>query len=343
MTDVRLGIVGAGSLGQTYAATLATSGTEVTLLATPRSAKALRDAGAIRVRGAVELEVPVSLVNLTTDPRKLPRGAGVIFTTKGRELLGAARQVRAGWPVGEDPDAWVAGIQNGVVKDDVLAEVFGADRVVGGVTIVGAQREEDGRVACTSRGATYFGELDGRLSARARAAVDTFNRAGLPTELATDIRSVIWSKMCNATGFFGVTCLTRIASNHFGHYPELVTAYMGLIRETAAVANAYGVEIGAYPAFPIRSYLDRTDAENVAWFAERAAPFDPTPGAPLSRTSMLQDLLAGRPLEVEAIFGDVCERAAKVSVPVPRLEIVRDLIRAIDPGRVPSPPGRGPG
>ena len=329
----RLGIVGAGSLGQTYAATLATTGTEVVLLATERSAARLRAAGTIRLHGAVDLEVPVGGVHLTTDPRDLPRSAGVVFTTKGRELPEAARQVRAGWPAADDRDAWVAGIQNGVVKDDVLAEVFGIDRVVGGVTIVGAQREEDGRVAVTSRGATYFGELEGGTSARAQAAVDAFNRAGLPTELAPDIRSVIWSKMCNATGFFGVTCLTRIASNHFGHYPELVNAYMGLIRETAAVANAYGVQIGAYPAFPIKTYLDRTDEENIAWFGERAAPFDPSPNAPLSRTSMLQDLLAGRPLEVDAIFGDVCERAKRVGVPVPKLEIVRDLVRAIDPGR----------
>lgn len=306
------------------------------LLATEGSAARLREAGAVRVHGAVELEVSVDRVNLTTDPRDLPRGAGVIFTTKGHALAAAARSVRDGWPAEDDREGWVAGIQNGVVKDDVLAEVFGAERVVGAVTIVGAQREEDGRVACTSRGATYFGELDGRPSARAQAAVDAFNRAGLPTELAPDIRSVIWSKMCNATGFFGVTSLTKIASNHFGHYPELVNAYMGLVRETAAVANAYGVEIGAFPAFPIKTYLDRSDAENVAWFRERAAPFDPTPGAPLSRTSMLQDLLAGRPLEVEAIFGDVCERAARIGVPVPKLEIVRDLIRAIDPGREPS-------
>lgn len=334
---ISLGIVGAGSLGQTYAAMLATSGTEVTLLATERSAARLREAGAIRLHGAVELEVPVEAVRLTTDPRDLPHGAGVVFTTKGRELPDAARHVRANWPAADDDAAWVAGIQNGVVKDDVLAGVFGAERVVGGVTIVGAQREEDGRVAVTSRGATYFGEFDGRPSARAQAAVDAFNWAGLPTELAADVRSVIWSKMCNATGFFGVTCLTRIASNHFGHYPELVNAYMGLVRETAAVANAYGVEIGAYPAFPIKSYLDRTDEENVAWFAERAAPFDPSPNAPLSRTSMLQDLLAGRPLEVEAIFGDVCERARRVGVPVPKLEVVRDLIRAIDPGRASSP------
>jgi 2-dehydropantoate 2-reductase len=334
---MRLGIVGAGSLGQVYAATLAASGTDVTLLATERSAGRLRAAGKLRIHGAVDLEVPVGDVKLTANPADLPSDAGVIFTTKGRELPEAARQVRAGWK----GDGWVAGIQNGVVKDDVLAEAFGPARVVGGVTIVGAQREDDGRVACTARGATYFGEFDGRPSERAQGAVDAFNAAGLPTELAADIKSVIWSKMCNATGFFGVTCLSRVANNHFGHYPELVMAYMGLVRETAAVANAYGVQIGAYPAFPIKTYLDRTDEANVAYFRERAAPFDPTPGAPLSRTSMLQDLLAGRPLEVEAIFGDVCERAAKVGVPVPKLEIVRDLIRAIDPGRASGPASPG--
>ena len=71
----------------------------------------------------------------------------------------------------------------------------------------------------------------------------------------------------------------------------------------------------------------------MAWFAERAAPITLVAGAPESRTSMYQDLLAGRPMEVEAIYGDAVARAERVGVAVPRLTLARDLLRAIDPGR----------
>jgi 2-dehydropantoate 2-reductase len=339
-----LALAGAGSLGQTFAAALALSGQPVTLLATPGTAARLREAGRVRVHGALEGEIPVGKVGspagtigLTDDPAELPRGAGLLFTTKGHQLPAAARAVRAAWPTRDDADAWVGGVQNGIVKDDVLAELFGAERVVGAVTIVGAQREPDGRVACTSRGSTYLGEFDRPTSPRAEAAVEALNRAGLPTTLSPDIRSVLWSKMCNATGVFGVQSLSRISSTRYGHYPELIRAYMGLIRETAAIANALGVSLGDYAGFPIKTFLERTDDEQVAVITANAAPFDPT--ATESRSSMLQDLLAGRPLEVDQIFADVVARAERVGVPVPRLEIVRDLVRAIDPGRVERPTG----
>src|SRR3989442_1256043 len=107
-----------------------------------------------------------------------------------------------------------------------------------------------GTVAVASRGATYLGELDGRPSARAEAAAAALREAGAPTEAVTNIQTVIWSKMCNAAGLFAVTCLGRISTNRFGHYPELVRAYMGLIRETAAVAAAQGIPMGDYPRFP---------------------------------------------------------------------------------------------
>jgi 2-dehydropantoate 2-reductase len=335
-----IAIVGAGSLGQTFAAALAATGHVVTLLATPRSADQLLGAGAIRLRGVFDLDQPVvaevarpGAIGVTTDPARLPAGAGVIFTPKGHNLPAAIAQVRAAWPGDSDRAAWVCGIQNGIVKDDLLAAAFGSERVVGAVTIVGAQRELDGRVTCTNRGATFLGEFSEERSARVEAATAALNAAGLPTEAVTNIRTVLWSKMCNATGLFAVTCLSRVSSNRLGHYPELVRAYMGLVRETAAVAAAQGIPMGDYPGFPIRTYLGWTDEEVIAFFAERAAPLTPTPGTPESRTSMLQDLLAGRPLEVDAIYADVVERAARVGVPVPRLTIARDLVRAIDPGR----------
>jgi len=137
-------IVGAGSLGQSFAALLALAGEDVSLLATPRSAERLLARGAITLQGVVDAVVPLrsgsapgGCVALSTDPADLPHEAQVLFTTKGHDLPAAIENVRAkaGERIG-----WAAGVQNGIVKDDLLAAAFGAERVVGAVTIFGAQR-----------------------------------------------------------------------------------------------------------------------------------------------------------------------------------------------------------
>jgi 2-dehydropantoate 2-reductase len=332
-----LSIVGAGSLGQSFSGLLALSGQAVTLLGTSRSASRLLEAGRIQLHGVVDAAVAVApapaapgVVGVTADPAHLPTDTGVIFATKGHDLPAAVAAVRGAWPAAEDRTSWVSGVQNGIVKDDVLTSAFGPERVVGAVTILGAQRETDGGVRVAAHGMTYLGELPGGVSPRIEAAVEQLRRADIPVESTADIQSVIWSKECNAVGVFGVTVLARTSSPGMGRSPHLVRAYLSLIREVGAVAQAYGVRIGDYAGFSIRTYLDMSEDDVLALFASRAKP--PEPGAVESYSSMAQDLLAGRPMEVDPIFADVVERAEKVGVPVPRITLVRDLIRGIDPG-----------
>jgi 2-dehydropantoate 2-reductase len=339
-----LSFVGAGALGQAFSGLVAASGQAVTLLATPGSASRLLDAGAIRLRGVVEKDVPVApapapagQVGVTASSRDLPAETGLIFATKGHQLPAAIDGVRAAWPAPGDAISWVAGIQNGLVKDDLLAAAFGAERVVGAATILGGQRAGDGpdagAIAVMSLGATYLGEFPEGLSPRVEHAVAILRGAGIPTDAVANVRSVLWSKTLNAVGVFGVCVPTRSSSPAMGRSPDLVRAYLALIREAGAVARANGVELGDYTGFPIRTYLDTPEEEILARFAANAARQPPPGTGNESYPSMVQDLLANRPLEVDAIFADVVERAARVNVPVPRITLVRDLIRGIDPGR----------
>lgn len=330
-TETPLAFVGAGALGQAFTALLAASGRAVTLFATPRTAAQLAEAGRIRLRGAVEPDVPVApapappgVVGVTTDPARLPEGAGLIFATKGHQLPGAIEAVRAGWPASGDQLAWVAGIQNGIVKDDLLAAAFGSERVVGGATILAGQRHPDGTVTVATRGMTYLGEFTDRSPSRASAAAALMEAAGIPTTVPEDIRSVLWSKACNAAGVFGVSALTRVPASAIFQVREFLVAYLGLIRETAAIGAAEGGLVGDYPGFPpIKTYVDSPDEETIAKLV-------PPPGTPRtiggSWPSMTQDLLAGRPFEAEAIFGDFVARGERAGLPVTRLALVRDLL-----------------
>ncbi|MDQ6670467.1 MAG: 2-dehydropantoate 2-reductase [Chloroflexota bacterium] len=319
-------VVGAGALGQSFAGLLARGGQSVTLLATPRSEERLRASGAIRLRGAVDVAVKVggSGVQLTTAASNLPDDAVLVFTTKGQDLPAAIDSVRS---AADQRVAWAAGVQNGLVKDDLLGDAFGAERVVGAVTILGAQRQPDNSVQVGSLGATYLGELDGRTSERVMQAADALQAAGIPTHASEDIHSVLWSKACNATGVFGVTVLARASNNQLFANPHLMRAYLALVRETAAIARAYSVQVGDHAGFPpIRTYAERDEQATI----DQIRP-NPDPGA-RSYASMTSDLLAGSPLEVDAVFGDIVERAERKGVPAPCLRLVRDVIRGIDPG-----------
>jgi 2-dehydropantoate 2-reductase len=314
-------IVGAGALGQSFAALLAADGESVVLFATPRSAERLRAAGRILLGGAIDLDVKLNQLTLTSSATEVPDGCAMVFTTKGQDLPGAIDELTHCRP------AWVAGVQNGIVKDDLLAAAFGAENVVGAATIFGAWRQDDGRIRVGGRGMTYFGELDQRLSERVQQAAATFNSAGIPTQARDDIADVLWSKACNATGVFGICVLARVSNPHLFSDADLMRAYLSLVRETAAVATAYGARVGNYAGFPpIRTYAESDEQTILASLSPRPHEIEP------SYASMTNDLLAGRPMEVEAIFGDIVARAERRGVGVPCLRLTRDVLRGINHG-----------
>lgn len=333
-----ISIVGAGSLGQTYAAFLARSGKSVTLLATPESASRLRKAGSIRLVGTTSLEVPVApvpaetgKVGVTSDAKDLPVGTGLIFTTKAHQLESAVSAVQEHWPQKGDDDAWVAGVQNGMAKDDILTRGFGPARVVGATTITSAMRRPSGTIVFTGKGVTYFGEFDKAPSDRVTAAAESLRGAGLPAEAVQDIRSALWSKACNAAGIFGVSVLTRLPGPGLLSHSARARAYVALVQETAAIGAAYGVQTANYPSFPpIRTYVDQPVERTVAQFSAHSLNLSKGKETEASYPSMTQDLLAGRQLEVDEVFGDLVERARRVGVAVPGLEMVYNLISGLE-------------
>jgi ketopantoate reductase len=143
---------------------------------------------------------------------------------------------------------------------------------------------------------------------------------------------VLWSKACNAAGVFGVTSVLRISTPRLFRDPHLIRAYLGLVRETAAIAAAHGVPVDDYTNFPIRTYVTRPDEETVAALSQRAFLAPAATGGVESFASMTQDLLAGRAIEVDDVFADLVERGERAGVAVPRLRLVRDFLRGLDPG-----------
>jgi 2-dehydropantoate 2-reductase len=310
------------------------------LLARSGSFERLAAAGQVRLRGIVEMDVPLHVldsgtsvprgsIGLTAAPARLPGGSGLLFATKGHQLGAAVESVRASEPEWTSPAEWVCGIQNGMQKDDVLGNAFGRERLIGAATILGAQHAGDGSIVVTAPGATYLGDFAPATSRLTDNAFELLSDIGLVVQREVDARTVLWSKACNAAGVFGVCVLARCSGQRMSGTAALMRAYLSLVREAADLARAYGVQVGDYPGFPIKTYVERDEEATLA-LVEQQVRRPRAPGAAESFPSMVQDLRAGRPLEVEGVFGDLVERAARAGRVVPRLSLVCDLLRGID-------------
>lgn len=326
------GIVGGGALGRAFAAALASTGRPVTLLVRSHSVEGLLAEGAIRVKGAIQLDVPVAPapapppgVGVTSDPAELGRSAGVLFTTKAHDLRDAAVGVRDASPA---VGFWVAGLQNGLAKDDLLAAAFGQDRVVGAATVFGVRREEDGSVTAAGLGATLLGEFTAGHEQRAADLDAALRAAGLPSELVTDARAMTWAKAFNAIGVFGLSALTRLPTSVFMTDPVFIGIYLDLVQEAASVATALGVAVEDFPSLPMATYLTTPREETVRRLAKGRA--SASSQAPASWSSLGQDLRMGRRTEWDEVFGDMVRRADGAGIAVPRIALVRDLLAGLD-------------
>ncbi|MHB1343847.1 MAG: ketopantoate reductase family protein [Thermoleophilia bacterium] len=162
--------------------------------------------------------------------------------------------------------------------------------------------------------------------------------ARLPAQAPPNIDSVIWSKACQAAGAFAVSMLTRRPVAEIMADLALAGAMADLVAETAAVAEAAGHEIHDYPGMLVRSWARDPRHVVLEGMAQRAAEMAAADRT--VRVSMLQDLLAGRPLEVEEMCGTLLQEAQARGVPVPRLSFRLQPPRRLQDDRL-AGTGRG--
>ncbi len=314
-------ILGAGGVGSVIAAYLARAGFPVTMLARPGHVAAVKRLG-LRVCGLEHFSVPVRAEG---DPTRLREADVLLVTVKTRDMeraLAGVRHMRVGF---------VASLQNGVVKNDQLAAVFGRERVVGSTTMVGARLVEDGVVEYTLDGVTFFGELDGRRSARVGELVGVFQASGLKGEEVENIVSIEWTKQAIQNPFAPLSALTRLPVHRVWSNRRLAELSIRMVREAAAVARAKGIELSPHPAWGfdielfVRGPLDQA-VDSLVGFGQRAFQKGYTRIVP----SMLQDVLAGKKTEIEETVGYVAREGRRLGLSVPYTEFAYQAVKSIE-------------
>jgi 2-dehydropantoate 2-reductase len=301
----RVCVIGAGTIGSLLAAHLSRV-TDVWVL-TRRAEHAERlERDGLRVSGKSEL---VGRLRATSEPAELPAFDLGIIAVKATDLEAVARRL-----VKVSPGATMMTIQNGLGAEEVI-NAHGEWPLISAVTFMSGTRHSDTHVEYELDTATWLGPWAGTQTSMAtvEAVAAAINASGLRAEAFADLVPAQWSKLIFNSAVNSVSALTELPHvAAFADEAALGPVVRALVDEGKAVAAAAGIELYEDPwemnlLAVARGETNRSDYAHLP--------------------SMLEDVLARRPTEVEFIAGAVVREAAQRRVPVPVTAAVHRLIR----------------
>ena len=319
---MKVAVIGAGAIGGLVGARLALAGEEVTFFVRGANLRAIRDHG-FKLVAADGSERVATNVRATDDYENAGAFDLVVLGLKAHQLDDIADRV--GHLFG--PDTVVVPMQNGIpywyfhrhggeyegrVVDSVdptgkLAERIPPSRVLGCVVYPASELVAPGVVQHVEGERFPLGELDGSSSERVRRIAAAFERAGFKAPVLANIRAEIWLKLWGNLTFNPISGLAHSTLVDICRFPLSRELAAGMMREAQAVAQALGIEF-------------RVSLEQRIAGAEKVGAH---------KTSMLQDIEAGRSPEIDALVGSVVELARLTGTPTPRIETVYSLVKLL--------------
>ncbi len=317
---MKFAVVGAGAIGAFAGAMLAKAGEDVTLIARGPHLRAMQEHG-VRVRGS--LGNFDARITATDDPATIGTVDVVLLTLKAHSLTAMAPRLAP--LIG--PDTTVVSAQNGIPwwyfyrhggewegthlesvdPGGVINRCVDPPRVIGCVIYPSAIITEPGIIEHIEGTRFAIGEPDGSKSERCRRIAGAFIKAGLRCPIRADIRHDMWVKLMGNVAYNPISALTRASLIEIVQCPETRALAAAIMTEAEAVAGKLGIEMGV----SIEQRLD--GAEKVGHH----------------KTSMLQDVEAGRPMELEAIVGAVVELGDKMALSLPWTKAVYACVKLL--------------
>ncbi len=293
-------VVGTGAMACLFAARLTGAGIDVTMLGSwPEGMQALSTHGVrlLDLDGRVH-RYPVQVLDKEGPARTFSQA---IVLVKSWQTARAARQLE-----GLLAETGIAlTLQNGLWNYETLAGVLGNDRVALGVTTLAARLLEPGYVRHTGDGKITLG-----ISPRLVKLRDLLTSSGFQVETVADPRSLLWGKLVINAAINPLTAILKITNGELLTQPDIRELLHEVTTEAEFIAYHNGVRL-PYPD-PI---------EAVEQVARNTAA---------NHSSMLQDVLNGRPTEIDAINGAIVREADKVGIPTPVNRVLWHLVKGLD-------------
>jgi 2-dehydropantoate 2-reductase len=301
-------VLGAGALGGYFGAKLLKGGADVTFLVRPARAAQLQRDGLVVKSQDGEIRTPAK----TIQQGQLEGTYDVVLLCcKAYDLSGAMSAIAPA--MGEQ--SVVLPLLNGVRHIDVLTERFGAQRVLGGLTVINAALMPDGTIQQSEVriNITAIGELDGRVSSRCTAIKTALDTGGIPVQISDNIVAAMWMK------FFGFACNATIASLSRSRAGAIAKSGTGASFVSAVIEECTrAVTAEGYPPPPDTASLIR------GLFSKPNSTYGP---------SLLIDMEDGRTTEGDHTIGDLVERASRRNIGTPLLSAALCNLQAYEINR----------
>ncbi|MGI9450067.1 MAG: ketopantoate reductase family protein [Geminicoccaceae bacterium] len=297
---MKIAMIGAGAMGGSYGAALVRAGHDVTLIDSWQAHINTINRDGLHADGVLG-DHQVSVDTFTAPPSDLNADLAIVFvdannTRDGAEVAKAA--------LGDE--GYAITCQNGIGNVEILQDVLGRERVLGGSSMCSAARQEAGHVTLTHLGETSIGEVDGTDSDRAKALAKTLSDAGLPTVVLPDIMAKIWQKLVVNCAFNALCATTGLRTGEMMHMPAMNALQDKILDEVKAVIAAKNIKL--------------PDPDTVAKIKVNGRK-------KMNKPSMLQHVLAGRKTEIDSINGALIREAEKLGIATPYNEALVALLK----------------
>ena len=320
---VRICIVGAGAIGGLLGARLAIAGHELSVFARGDTLRAIRAGGITLVEPDGSMVVARNVV-ASDDLCELGPQDVVVLALKAHQLVEVAERLEALY----SDSTVVVPLQNGVPwwffqkfsgpyegqrvhtldPDGIIEAHIPADRIIGSIAYPAAERDRPGVIHLIAGDRFPLGELDGSRSERVTKIAHAFSAAGFTSRVLTDIRAHLWIKAWGNLAMNPISALTGATLAQICHFPLTRALAAQMMREAAEVAEKLGLRL-------------RISIEQRIQGAEAVGEH---------KTSMLQDVEAGRALEIDPLVGAFVELGELTGTPMPATQTVYALVSLLN-------------
>ena len=300
---MKTAIIGPGAMGGLFGSLLTRAGKEVWLVGNRQEQidRICSIGLTLEEKGQTQI-VPM---NATSDVTSVGKADLVIFFVKTYDTEKAVSDAL----VLEKEETIFLTLQNGLGNEEVICKQIDRKKVMLGVTGHGATLLRPGHIRHAGWGKTFIGELDHQVTDRAIRIAQMFSKAGIETEVSSNIHDNVWGKLLVNVGINALTALTGFKNGQLLDYPETARLMEKLVSEAAEVARRKGIHIEENPVDRVRKVAEAT-REN--------------------RSSMGQDFDHRQRTEIDAINGAVVKEAQSLGIPVPFNQAITDLVKAIE-------------
>lgn len=316
-------IVGAGSVGGLLAVKFSQAGEEVTVVDRGLHLEAMQSRG-LSLRMADGTESTANDLRVTGKISQAAKADLVILGVKAYQIADVAPDLSSLY----GPDTSVLTVQNGIPwwyferhggeldstrlqtldPKGLIAQHIPAERILGCVAYPACEMVAPGMIHHIEGNRFPVGELDGCVSERADAVANLFNNAGLKSYVIEDIRAEIWLKAWGGLSFNPISALTQATMVDICQHNETRKLVVDMMTEAQTIAEKLGIA------------FRRTIEERIAGAEAVGA----------HKTSMLQDSLAGRPMEVDAVIGAVTELGRITQSPCPTIDSIYACVNLLN-------------